>query len=80
MLSILHLTLDGLECIVENLVRNGLLAIVHQVVHKLRHFLVVEDWIGKDHTLLWFCFSHFVVLNLKFLLGAVFSYVFNAHS
>ena len=28
-------------------------------VYEFRDLLVIEDWIWEDHSLLWFCFSHF---------------------
>jgi hypothetical protein len=40
------------------------------VVYKLRDLLVVEDGIGKNHALLWFCFSHFKIKKI-ILTGAV---------
>ena len=54
-----HLSLYDIKCIVENLIRCILLSIIHQMINELRDLLVIEDWIWKDHSLLWFCFSHF---------------------
>ena len=33
---------------------------IHLMIHEFRDLLVIEDWIWKDHSLLWFCFSHFL--------------------
>jgi hypothetical protein len=44
------------------------------MINELRDLLVVEDRIWNDHSLLWFCFSHF---NKNYLTGAV-SMFFNA--
>ena len=60
LLLVRHLSLNGIKCIVENLIRCILLTVIHQMIHEFRDLLVIEDWIWKDHSLLWFCFSHFL--------------------
>ena len=61
LLLVSHLSLYGIECIVENLIRCILLTIIHQMIYEFRDLLVIEDWIWEDHSLLWFCFSHFLI-------------------
>ena len=40
------------------------------MIHEFRDLLVIEDWIWKDHSLLWFCFSHFLKeKKIKFCMG-----------
>lgn len=46
---------------IEYLIRSILLAVIHKMIYKLGHFLVSKNGIRKDHTFLWFSFSHFVL-------------------
>ena len=48
--------------VLEDRVSNTLLSIVHEVVNELSNLYIAINWIWKDHTLLWFCFSHCFVL------------------
>ena len=63
MLSNACFQIYGVQSFVEDFVRCIFLSIVHQVIDKLRYILVIEDWIWQDHTLLWFCFSHFYLIK-----------------
>ena len=63
------LVTDKLKSAIENSVRYVLLSIVHQVVNELRNHLIVENGIRKDHTLFWFCFSHFLLRKFNVLCG-----------
>ena len=56
-----HLGLNGLKCGVEDSVGGVLLAVVHQMVHKLRYFHVMKDGIGQYEAFLRLCFSHCLV-------------------